>query len=232
MNEFRAGVTAVLRTWSAFRTAVESHWGGDDSLRKAEDLRNNILEHFDGSSVPPKSMSDVTDLEDALAIYMEEEFSLQLEDRSEQETARLIWEMYDKCSKGDFQLALQMVESAETVVAKVKSYPVKVQAPEHDDDEEDDDDDMEEEQDDAQQGKSDPSEPSMEDADDSLQRSTVDIIAYGALPLFGVVPTKPSKPTPPPRQLGEQAPVEPTTAPPTDEDGFAPVPRKRKPARK
>jgi pre-rRNA-processing protein TSR2 len=223
MDEFRAGVTAVLRTWSAFRTAVESYWGGDDSFQKAEDLRRNILDHFNGSSVPPPSMPDVTDLEDALAIYMEEEFSLQLEDNSEKEIAQVIWLMYEQCSKGNYQLAIQMVESAEHVVAKVKAlYPVQIQASENDD--ESDDEEMTAA---APQNADTEHSPQLTMVTEPiLQRNYASLAEYASFPLFGPLSTKPPPKSDPVRQLGEH-PVVTKPALELDEDGFAPVRRKR-----
>ena len=54
IEEFRAGVTACLRSWSALRTAVESGWGGGEreSQGKADDLRKYILNIMDGSKCP------------------------------------------------------------------------------------------------------------------------------------------------------------------------------------
>jgi Pre-rRNA-processing protein TSR2. len=60
--EFQAGVTAVLRSWSAFRTAVESGWGGAASKEKAEFLRTHIFECFDYKKSKPSV--DVYELED------------------------------------------------------------------------------------------------------------------------------------------------------------------------
>ena len=54
LEEFRAGVSACLRSWSALRTAVESGWGGGDreSQNKAEGLRQSIFETLNGSKFP------------------------------------------------------------------------------------------------------------------------------------------------------------------------------------
>lgn len=54
IEEFRAGVTACLRSWSALRTAVESGWGGGEreSQGKADDLRKSIFDIMDGSQCP------------------------------------------------------------------------------------------------------------------------------------------------------------------------------------
>eukprot|EP00554_Chaetoceros_debilis_P015966 CAMPEP_0194125392 /NCGR_PEP_ID=MMETSP0150-20130528/59440_1 /TAXON_ID=122233 /ORGANISM="Chaetoceros debilis, Strain MM31A-1" /LENGTH=299 /DNA_ID=CAMNT_0038819199 /DNA_START=70 /DNA_END=969 /DNA_ORIENTATION=+ len=82
--EFRAGVTAVLRSWSPLKTAVESQWGGLMGKEKAEFLRTHIYAQFDYSKANIKNDSkagaamDQYDLEDALAIYMEEEYSIVL----------------------------------------------------------------------------------------------------------------------------------------------------------
>jgi pre-rRNA-processing protein TSR2 len=246
MDEFRAGVTAVLRTWSALRTAVENGWGGDDSVQKAEDLRRNICDyHFNGQSVPPKSMPDVTDLEDALAIYMEEEFSLTLEDNSEREIASMIWQMYEHCAKGDYQLALQMVHSADQIVASVKAaYPVvQVQSPEHDDEDDDDDTDDDDAEEDAMMVTTNAEGPGDNEAAPPPERATTttttpakSLAEYAARPLFGPVsrqqPHKKAASLPPVRQLGEPPrDVASITAPDVDDEGFAPVKRKGKPSR-
>ena len=71
-NEFSAGVTATLRRWSALRAAVDGEWGGIDSHKKAESLRQGLIGMFFG----PQARKNVEplDIEDALYIHMEEEF--------------------------------------------------------------------------------------------------------------------------------------------------------------
>lgn len=63
MEEFQAGVTACLRSWSALRTAVQSGWGGGEreSQAKADDLRKNIFDIMDGSRCPIPNF-DIQDL--------------------------------------------------------------------------------------------------------------------------------------------------------------------------
>jgi pre-rRNA-processing protein TSR2 len=200
MDEFRAGVTACLRSWSALRTAVQSGWGGVDSLAKAEFLRQHILE-FDFSAM------DCMDLEDNLAIFMEEEFSVVLEDDSERQLAETIWRMYEQCQQGDTTLARQMVAMAETALAQVAEYPVQVQSTECDDD---DDDDEAMETDEA---------PTLVPA----VSGTLSAREYANQYLFGPprgsqLPTVPEGPV---RQLGEAAP--PAPEPEMDEDGFMTV---------
>jgi len=220
MDEFRAGVTASLRSWSALRTAVESGWGGADSLQKAQDLRANIFEHFDGSSVPPKAFEDVMDLEDSLAIFMEEEFSLTLEDGSERQVADVIWRLYAACARGDVTLAHQVVAEAERAAVQqpAASAAAVIQSPEQEDD---DDEEM-----------MDTTEPTTSTTTTttavSAPLSTFGSAAeYALQPLFGPPPPKKAQheaPPPPVRQLGEAAaPIAKDPGVALDEDGFAPV---------
>jgi pre-rRNA-processing protein TSR2 len=238
MDEFRAGVTACLRSWSALRTAVESGWGGANSAEKADLLRSSILEHFDGTTIPPKQFPDVMDLEDALAIYMEEEFSLTLEDNSERQIADVIWSMYVQCAEGNVALARETMAIAESVLQQ--SLLVVVQAPEHDDDDDDDDDD--DEQDDAMMDTEDgawqdavamtttvhqTATPAVSVAVEG--QTTLSAADYAAQPLFGSARTAPKAfaAAGPVRQLGE-APPEIDNTPAVDGDGFAPVATKKK----
>jgi pre-rRNA-processing protein TSR2 len=214
MEEFRAGVTACLRSWSAFRTAVEAGWGGVDSQAKADDLRDHIYQIFDGSSNPPRSIEQ-EDLEDNLAIYLEEQFSVVLEDGSERQVADTLFRMYDGCYKGDITLARQMVAAAESVVASSVAYPVQVQSTEHDDD--DDDDDM-----------LDATESDGATATEQQPGAMPLASAYASQTLFGA-PPKPKRPVVAEveRQLGESAPEQPQEVE-LDDDGFAPAQTKGK----
>jgi len=132
-SEFQAGVTAALRSWSALRTAVQSGWGGVESNDKAEFLREYILESLDFKL--PKPKVDIDDLEDHLAIYMEEEFSIVLEDESERQVAQLIFQLYQSCGKGNYDLSRKIVANSANVVSS--NANVNVQC-ENSDDESDD----------------------------------------------------------------------------------------------
>ena len=223
-DEFRAGLTACLRSWSALRAAVEGGWGGHESLAKAEDLRRNILQHLDGSSFPPRSIT-IDDLEDNLAIYLEEEFCVMLEDNSERQVADSIWRMYEECMvKGDATLARQLVQAANGVLQQSTAFPVKVQSQEEDDD--DADDDMEMDDDAIDQGMSDDVAPPLVAMPIPPMTNPAE---YAAQNLFGP-PSKPAAarnhPEKPVRQLGE-AEAAPEPAVPVDEDGFAPVVKRK-----
>ena len=129
--EFQTGVTAALRAWSALRTAVESGWGGVESKDKAEYLRKHIFESFDYRLTKPKV--DIDDLEDHLAIYMEEEFSIVLEDMSERQVAQLIWQLYQSCGRGDFSLSRQTVANSSTVTASSQQVTLQCDSDDSDD---------------------------------------------------------------------------------------------------
>mmetsp|Transcript_35 Transcript_35/g.89 ORF Transcript_35/g.89 Transcript_35/m.89 type:complete len:267 (+) Transcript_35:119-919(+) len=233
--EFQAGVTAALRSWSALKTAVEQSWGGTHSQSKAEDLRANIFQFFDGSSPTPRM--NVDELEDNFMDYMEEEFGVVLEDGSERQLADLIWRMYEGCGRGDVTLAREVVALALKAEMDLKGVSGVIQSGDGDMDESDDDDEgsdgerMEEEG-----GHNDESEGNeqMEAISQSgnatmqamLQGNNTEMVmAYVAENLFGG-PSKPTKELPPPRQLGDPEPEKPQ--PEVDDDGFAMVVTKKK----
>jgi pre-rRNA-processing protein TSR2 len=232
MDDFRAGVTACLRSWSALRTAAESGWGADDSLDKAEDLRNNILEYFDGSRFPPRLTED--DLEDALAIYMEEQFSVVLEDGSERQIANVIWRMYEACHKGDATFARQVVDVAERAVAGMASFPVQIQSTEHDDDDDDDDDMQDDMPGDTEDMEEDNNSTNEKTAPKLVQQppfgdGTWNATEYASQFLFGRPrrdrrAKEPASSAPAVRQLGQAAtPIVSVRNDQVDDDGFAPI---------
>lgn len=194
--EFQAGVTAALRRWSALRAAVEGEWGGPTSKSIAEDLRTNIFEkyRFSGTKLPMEPEK----LEDAIAEYMEEEFSCVLEDNSPRFIATIIFDMYTKCASDDFTMCREMVTMAQSEEHTRSKEKVVVQGC---DDDDDDDDEM-----------------NCDDGNDDMKE-------YASGSLFGGDDKKkPSKDTPPPRQLGKmQEEVEEVEM---DDDGFAPVTRR------
>jgi len=127
MPEFKAGVTSMLRSWNALRTAVEQQWGGIESAAKAEDLRRNIFEAFD-LSINKKAM-DVYELQENIFLYMEEEFSIVLEDDSDKQVAEMIFTLFEQCcQKEDLTLYRQIMEMENKVNSAPAAKPmVKVE---------------------------------------------------------------------------------------------------------
>jgi pre-rRNA-processing protein TSR2 len=243
VEEFRAGVTACLRSWSALRTAVDQGWGGPDSASKAEELRSSLLHHFDFRACPVRSLT-LDDLEDNLAIYMEEEYSVVLEDASERQVADTIWRMYETCCRGDPAVARRVVEAAETALQISSSHPSQIQSAMEDCDDDDDDED----DDGGARGDNGDDADMMdeESVGDAVQAAPVlatlplseagprpaeamTASEYAAQPLFGPAATRRRQAASGDdkvRQLGEPA-APPVAAPiEVDEDGFASVPAK------
>jgi len=213
--EFKAGVTACLVSWSALRTAAGSGWGGGErvSQQKAEDLRTHIFEKFNGRKCPLPNY-DAFDLADDLAIYIEEEFSVTLEDDSERQLAEAVFQLYERCLNGDPTLARQMVAQAAGAVELNSQFPVKVQTGEHDDD----DDEMEGAESSTMAGARNHA-GTMESPQQGMVPTNLE--DYVSRPLFGKVIEKKVGSTEPIRQLGETA--EDNGVVEMDEDGFAPV---------
>lgn len=181
-------------------------------------LRGNIYDFFNGSKCH-SSNHDVFDLADNLAIFLEEEFSVTLEDDSDHQVASSIFKMYEDCHSGNFALARDMVNQANNAMALSSQFPMQLQTSEHEDDE---DEDMIIES--TTTNCIDTLQPKRNSQEHSKAAFVID--DFIQQPLFG----KPVKETnirsnKPTRQLGEvvveEKPIE------MDEEGFAPVRRKR-----
>jgi pre-rRNA-processing protein TSR2 len=240
--EFAAGVTACLRSWSALRTAVESGWGGGggESVDKAEELRGHLLRH--ASSYAAGGGGGAAQLEDDLAVYLEEEFSVTLEDGSERQVASQILRLYDECCRGsgNYEGARNLVRAANQAAALQLVHPARVESTEYDDtgDEEDDDDDDDDGEDamvvDTEEQPANNATALPATTASSSSRRPTSAAEYAAQPLFaGATTTKRQRQgltdnNKPVRQLGEPEPPQPRQDPAVDGDGFAPVPTKRK----
>mmetsp|Transcript_33087 Transcript_33087/g.39613 ORF Transcript_33087/g.39613 Transcript_33087/m.39613 type:complete len:210 (+) Transcript_33087:185-814(+) len=138
--ELQAGITAILRSWDALRTAVQNEWGGLDSTTKAENLRYYIFEYFDYIKI--KKGITREDLEDHIDMYMEEEFAIVLEDESEKHVVQVMFELYEKCGNGDFSLSREVRSAQMAAAKKGKARVQTVGENEDSDDEMDVDDEM------------------------------------------------------------------------------------------
>lgn len=225
LTHFRAGVTGTLRTWGALRAAIDGEWGGIESHDKADDLRTNIYEHYDGTKAEPMSLEE---LEDNLIGYMEEEFSVVLEDGSERHIAHTIATMYEQCSANDLRTVAAIVEEASKLKRTAKPRVVLSEDSEMESD--DDGDDIEIENDGDQNVDDAPAGDDMMDADvderGPFQYSLEYARSYCEGRLFeGGRSRAPKQPQNPPRQLGEAPPPIPEAE--VDEDGFTAVPTRK-----
>ena len=231
MDEFRAGVTACLRSWSALRTAVQNEWGGPTSIEKAETLREEII-----NAMIQKKMTDIIDLEDALAIFMEEEFSIVLDDNSEKQVASTVFRMFEEAStlNQSSAFALQIIQMAAKVTKEFGHLPLHIQSSEpmeEDDDDDDDENDMN--SDDAMDMNTNSSETAVTTTPvDAISNIIISPAEYASQPLFGLsreqrrlqIIRKNEQPV---RQLGENVP-EPQQATVADDDGFVSVSTSRR----
>lgn len=231
MDEFRAGVTACLRSWSALRTAVQNEWGGPTSIEKAETLREEII-----NAMIQKKMTDIIDLEDALAIFMEEEFSIVLDDNSEKQVASTVFRMFEEAStlNQSSAFALQIIQMAAKVTKEFGHLPLHIQSSEpmeEDDDDDDDENDMN--SDEAMDMNTNSSEAAVTTTPvDAISNIIISPAEYASQPLFGLsreqrrlqIIRKNEQPV---RQLGENVP-EPQQATVADEDGFVSVSTSRR----
>ena len=217
LAEFQAGVTACLRSWSAFRTAVEGGWGGNDSVAKADDLRENIYQTMTGRTAVPSI--ELEDLEDNFVIYLEEEFSVTLEDGSEKQVAQTLFQLYAECMQGQTALAEQLVGTALRYDQQIAAaYPVQIQSTEHDDDDDDDDAMMDTENAGSSFGVNVSQTQGQQPAVVATPQVPFTTAAdYAAQSLFG----KPKKPKAP-KQNDEPQEIQ------MDDDGFATVTKSRR----
>ena len=223
MDEFRAGVTACLRSWSALRTAVQNEWGGPTSIEKGEMLREEII-----NSMIQKKMTDIFDLEDALAIFMEEEFSIVLDDNSEKQVANTVFQMFDEaCSLNQSSaFALQIIQMAEKVTKEFGHLPLHIQYSEPMEEDGDDVDENDMCPDDNMEMNTNVAEAvqatSLIEASSNVLTSPAD---YASQPLFGLSREQRrlqilQKNEQPLRQLGETVPEPEQQKIVADEDGF------------
>lgn len=233
MDEFRAGVTACLRSWSALRTAVQNEWGGATSIEKAEALREEIT-----NAMIQKKVTDKADLEDALAIYMEEEFSIVLDDNSEKQVADTVFRMYEEscCLNQSSAYTLQIIQLAEKVTKEFGHLPLHIQSSEPMDEDDDDDD--------ADENDMDPEVPMDTNTNqaaaapeftpaEAVSNVVVSPAEYASQPLFGLSREQRrlqilQKSDQPVRQLGETLPAPQQPQAVVDDDGFVSVATNRR----
>jgi len=203
---------------------------------KAEFLRTHIYAQFDYSKCKASSNNkdsngaamDQYDLEDALAIYMEEEYSIVLEDDSERQVALCIVQMYESCGTGDFSLSRGTIQKANEATAATGAKGTgnggtkAVVQTDGELDEESDDEDMNMNH--AAASTATPAPAAVSTATSAEE--------YAKEWLFGPPPREHGmapKEGPPPRQLGEIAPEQAQAQTElVDDDGFMTVSTKKK----
>ncbi|KAF9976309.1 hypothetical protein BGZ73_008797 [Actinomortierella ambigua] len=136
---FREGVEYLFHSWTALKLAVDGEWGGHESAAKRDWFIDTIVDYFgeNGSKI------DTFDLEDILLQIMNDEFSIMLEDQSEQHIAKILERLYLECTHGKYDLVQTLKQDSQKISGAYQSSRRK-NADDDDDSSSDDDDDEEE----------------------------------------------------------------------------------------
>ncbi|KAF9201192.1 hypothetical protein BGZ49_008569 [Haplosporangium sp. Z 27] len=132
---FREGVTYLFHSWMALKLAVDGEWGGQDSAEKRDWFIDTIVDYFGqhGKNV------DTFDLEDILLQIMNDEFSILLEDQSEQHIAKVLEQLFLQCTHGKYDLVQSLKQDSQKISGAFKES--KSQKADNGDDSSDDEDD-------------------------------------------------------------------------------------------
>ncbi|KAF9432328.1 hypothetical protein BGZ76_010958 [Entomortierella beljakovae] len=139
---FKEGVTYLFHSWTALKLAVDGDWGGHDSAEKRDWFIETIVDYFGqhGKNV------DTFDLEDILLQIMNDEFSILLEDQSEQHIAKVLEQLFLECTHGKYDLVQTVKQDSQKISGAYKASRSQ-KADDDDDDDSSDDDGNEEDMD-------------------------------------------------------------------------------------
>ncbi|KAF9283295.1 Pre-rRNA-processing protein TSR2-domain-containing protein [Linnemannia elongata] len=144
---FREGVEYLFHSWTALKLAVDGEWGGHDSAAKRDWFVDTIVDYFGehGKKV------DTFDLEDILLQIMNDEFSIMLEDKSEQHISKVLEQLFLDCTHGKYDLVQTLKQDSQKISGAFTSS--KAQKGGDDDDDSSDDDAEEGEDMDVEMGE-------------------------------------------------------------------------------
>ena len=101
VQAFHEGLGGLLARWTALQLAITNEWGGADSSKKGDEMYEELLEWF----LKRKGGKHAEDLEELLIEILGDDFSVQCEDGSPREVARIACNMYEQIATGDYALA-------------------------------------------------------------------------------------------------------------------------------
>ncbi|KAG0206184.1 hypothetical protein BGX28_002319 [Mortierella sp. GBA30] len=145
---FKEGAQYLFHSWTALKLAVDGEWGGHDSVEKRDWFVDTIVDYFSehGKNV------DTFDLEDILIQIMNDEFSILLEDKSEQHIAKVLEQLFLECTHGKYDLVQTLKQDSQKISGAIKGS--KSQKTGDDDDDSSDDEDEGGEDMDVEMGES------------------------------------------------------------------------------
>ncbi|KAF9160695.1 hypothetical protein DFQ26_005265 [Actinomortierella ambigua] len=139
---FREGVEYLFHSWTALKLAVDGEWGGHDSAEKRDWFIDTIVDYFGekGKNI------DTFDLEDILLQIMNDEFSIMLEDKSEQHIAKILEQLFLECTHGKYDLVQTLKQDSQKISGAYQSSRGKNGDGDDEEDDSSDDDDGEEDE--------------------------------------------------------------------------------------
>jgi pre-rRNA-processing protein TSR2 len=95
---FRNVVETVFNTWTALRLAVEHGMGG----HRGKEIALNLVTQV--TDLLCKSDFEAEEISDFLIEFMDTEFQTICEDNSPEEVATVLWQFYQYCKSGNYDL--------------------------------------------------------------------------------------------------------------------------------
>ena len=145
-NKFDLSIALTLYTWPALTLAVQNSWGGPESSEKRDWFAGSISQLM--TDVPD---ADVEYVEEFMLNIMNDEFDINVEDRSGEEIAAKIIGLRKLTLQGDFALVDEMYQQWQQRQSKGGTGKINFQHVDRGEDEDDtdwDSDDLDEEEDD------------------------------------------------------------------------------------
>ncbi|KAF9430436.1 hypothetical protein BGZ94_006913 [Podila epigama] len=177
---FKEGVEYLFHSWTALKLAVDGEWGGHDSAAKRDWFVDTIVDYF---SEKGKNV-DTFDLEDILIQIMNDEFSILLEDQSEQHIAKVLEQLFLECTHGKYDLVQSLKQDSQKISGafKGKSQKLKKEGDDEDsssDDEEDGEDNEDEDGMDVDMDEASAPKPRREKAEPVIDEDGFETVVKG-----------------------------------------------------
>lgn len=167
---FAQGLLAIMDLWPALRLAVAEELGGPDSAEKRTWMASEVMDYFEeayntakaspGASSSEEAVADIIDqddLADMLLGMLSDEFTLDLDDGSDEQVAKDIIQLWKEVVRGETRIAEAFIKAASSNKGKKPAGRIAAEQEvdengnpiDGDDDDEDDDDEDYETDDDA-----------------------------------------------------------------------------------
>ncbi|KAG0263938.1 hypothetical protein BG011_007771 [Mortierella polycephala] len=155
---FKEGVQYLFHSWTALKLAVDGEWGGHNSVEKRDWFIDTIVDYF---SEKGKNV-DTFDLEDILIQIMNDEFSIMLEDKSEQHISKVLEQLFLECTHGKYDLVQTLKHDSQKISGALKGSKAQKNGDDDDDSSDDEGDDSEDMDVEMTEGESSSSAPRRE----------------------------------------------------------------------